>query len=588
MATKPTFPKVTNTGNVTAQLNTINLAITQIESEFEKMLSREDESLPNHMLDALDMDGNKVINVADGTEGADAVNKSQLDTKEDGLGNPYEDGMFLASLTNGHRYWSKTASGGSAPVPLTVFEYIDFNTANTATNAVGRIRWNDTDGTLDVGLKGGNVTMQVGQEQFIRVVNKTGANLLEANYQCVKISGAQGQRPKIGLALADNDLNSADTIGLVTETILNNQEGFVTTSGQVRGINTTGSLQGETWADGDLLYLSGTTAGQITNIKPVAPTHTVIVGYVIHAHANNGIIFVKVDNGYELDELHNVKITTPTNNQVLQYTSATGLWENKTLAAGGSGTVTSVSVVSANGFAGTVANETTTPAITLSTSITGLLKGNGTAISSAVSGTDYVPPAGTGATGTWGISVSGNAATVTNGVYTTGNQTIGGTKTFSSTISGSIDGNAATVTNGVYTTGNQTISGNKTFSGTTALAVGSTIDSIVIGYRDVPTTISNAAKTFALADAGKAFGKDNGTAYTYTIPANSSVAFPVGTVITVFNNNATNNITIAINTDTLRLAGTTTTGSRTVAPFGLCTLYKASSTVWFASGAGVT
>ncbi len=80
---------------------------------------------------------------------------------------------------------------------------------------------------------------------------------------------------------------------------------------------------------------------------------------------------------------------------------------------------------------------------------------------------------GTNASGSWGISITGssasttgNAATVTNGVYTTGNQTIGGTKTFSSTISGSINGNAATVTNGVYTTGDQTIGGTKTFSST--------------------------------------------------------------------------------------------------------------------------
>jgi hypothetical protein len=162
---------------------------------------------------------------------------------------------------------------------------------------------------------------------------------------------------------------------------------------------------------------------------------------------------------------------------------------------------------------------------------------------------------GTSATGTWGIGITGNAATVTNGVYTTGAQSI---------------------------------AGNKTFSGTTALASGSTIDSLVIGYRDVPVTISNSAKSFALADAGKAFGKDNGTAYTYTIPANASVAFPTGTVITVFNNNATNNITVAITTDTLRLAGTATTGSRTVAPYALCTLIKVSATEWWASGAGVS
>ena len=131
-------------------------------------------------------------------------------------------------------------------------------------------------------------------------------------------------------------------------------------------------------------------------------------------------------------------------------------------------------------------------------------------------------------------------------------------------------------------------SGNLSVTGNATIGSGSTVGGIVIGYRDVPVTISNAATTFALADAGKAFGKDNATAYTYTIPANGTVAFPIGTVITVFNNNATSNITVAITTDTLRLAGTTTTGSRTIAPFALCTLFKVSSTVWMASGAGVT
>lgn len=211
---------------------------------------------------------------------------------------------------------------------ISLADYVDFDTAAGATGAVGRLHWNDQDGTLDLGLKGGNVTMQIGQEQFIRVVNKTGADLLEANYQCVKISGAQGQRPKVALAMADSDLNSADTIGLVTETIHNNNEGFVTTGGIVRGINTTGSLQGESWNDGDVLYLSGTTAGRLTNVKPSAPTHTVIVGFVIYAHANQGKIFVKVDNGYEIDELHNVKITSPADGDVLTYDAALGVWKN--------------------------------------------------------------------------------------------------------------------------------------------------------------------------------------------------------------------------------------------------------------------
>ena len=125
------------------------------------------------------------------------------------------------------------------------------------------------------------------------------------------ITGAQGQRLKVDLALATNDLLSAETIGLVTETINDNQEGFITVSGLVRGINTTGSLQTETWADGDILYLSPTTAGNITNVKPIAPNHLIVIGYVVHAHITQGSIYVKVDNGYELDELHNVAIATP-------------------------------------------------------------------------------------------------------------------------------------------------------------------------------------------------------------------------------------------------------------------------------------
>jgi hypothetical protein len=228
-------------------------------------------------------------------------------------------------------------TGATEDVDLGEFEIkagqVEFDQTPTGTAGVGVMRWNDSDGTVDLGLKGGNVTLQVGQEQVLRVVNKTATNidLLEANYQAVRVTGAQGQRLKVDLAQATNDTLSAETIGLVTETINNNQEGFITTSGLVRGINTTGSLQGETWEDGDILYLSPTTAGNATKVKPVAPNHLIILGYVIRAHINQGSIFVKVDNGYELDELHNVKITSAANNNVLAYTSATDIWENKTV-----------------------------------------------------------------------------------------------------------------------------------------------------------------------------------------------------------------------------------------------------------------
>lgn len=208
-------------------------------------------------------------------------------------------------------------------------------TPTTYTPGVGKIGWNDQDGTLEFQLKGGNVTLQIGQEQVSRVVNKTDPliDLLEANYPVVKVTGAQGNRLKVALAQANNDANSAETLGIVTENILGNQEGFITTSGLVRNINTTGSLQGETWADGDMLYLSGTIAGQITKVKPSAPIHTVILGYVVRAHATQGQIYVKVDNGYELGELHDVNTNlskaTPVDadSVLLQDTADSNIWK---------------------------------------------------------------------------------------------------------------------------------------------------------------------------------------------------------------------------------------------------------------------
>ena len=182
----------------------------------------------------------------------------------------------------------------------------------TGSGIPGQLTWNDTDGTLELGLKGGVVKSELGQGLVTRVVNKTVPNvdLSGSNYQVVVVAGAQGQRLAVKLAQADNDANSAGTLGIVAENINKNQEGFIVTVGLLKNRNTTGALQGETWNDGDVLYLSPTTAGAITNVKPQAPQHTVIVGYVEYAHANNGKIYVKIDNGYEIDELHNVRITT--------------------------------------------------------------------------------------------------------------------------------------------------------------------------------------------------------------------------------------------------------------------------------------
>ncbi len=200
----------------------------------------------------------------------------------------------------------------------------------TGTAAVGTTRWNNTLGSSETTLKGGSVILKNGVDLVARVVNKVTPNttLTKATYPVVRVSGAQGQRLAVAYAQANNDNNSADTLGVVIETIATNQEGFIMTVGQIEDINTTGSLQGENWNDGDVLYLSPTIPGAITKVKPTGVTgHIVIIGYVEYAHANNGKIYVKIMNGWELDELHNVYISSVQKGDNLEYNGT--LWVNE-------------------------------------------------------------------------------------------------------------------------------------------------------------------------------------------------------------------------------------------------------------------
>jgi hypothetical protein len=111
-----------------------------------------------------------------------------------------------------------------------------------------------------------------------------------------------------------------------------------------------------------------------------------------------------------------------------------------------------------------------------------------------------------------------------------------------------------------------------------------TIAADSIGYRGLPQNAQTGAYTLALSDAGKQVSNTTGG---WVIPANASVAFPVGTAIALYNNSGSNQ-TISITSDTLRQAGTANTGSRTLAQYGLVTCVKVASTTWVISGAGLT
>lgn len=110
-----------------------------------------------------------------------------------------------------------------------------------------------------------------------------------------------------------------------------------------------------------------------------------------------------------------------------------------------------------------------------------------------------------------------------------------------------------------------------------------------VGFRTIPQNSQSAAYTLVLADSGKHILHPSAdtTARVFTIPANSSVAFPVGTAVTFINQNAAGVVTISITTDTMRLAGAGTTGSRTLAANGVATAIKLTSTEWIISGTGL-
>lgn len=191
---------------------------------------------------------------------------------------------------------------------------IQFVTTYEGTATTGKMIWNAQSGTVHLGMSG-NIEMPLGQAEAHMVRNVTGSQI--AKGKVVYISGATGQRPQISLADADAEMSSSVTFGITAEAIDNNDSGFVFVSGYIKGINTSALTEGEAlWLD--------TVPGGFTHDKPIAPVHSVLVGYVI-TKKNNGEIFVKVQNGYELGELHNVNTQGAVARDILRYNGT--IWQ---------------------------------------------------------------------------------------------------------------------------------------------------------------------------------------------------------------------------------------------------------------------
>ena len=148
--------------------------------------------------------------------------------------------------------------------------------------------------------------------------------------QAVYVSSADGTNMIVSLASNATEATSSKTMGLIIQNLANNGKGYVITEGLLAGLNTSSATAGDpVWlgTGGNLIY-------GLTN-KPAAPAHLVFIGIVTRSNSSNGEIFVRVQNGFELQELHNVAISSVADNNILQYDTATSLWKNESFSTAG-------------------------------------------------------------------------------------------------------------------------------------------------------------------------------------------------------------------------------------------------------------
>ncbi len=213
--------------------------------------------------------------------------------------------------------------------------HIGFNQGAAYPVAPGQIAWNADDGTLNIGMGYDAVTQQVGLETYYRI--KASATITDG--QLIMFDGAVGASGVLkGKPTTTGLTNGMLIMGIATMDIANNGFGYVTNFGLVRGIDTTGSSVGETWADGDLLYYNPSVSGAMTNVEPTAPSEKVIAAAVVNAGAaGSGSLFVRPNVLLRLKNLSDVYAPSPADGELLRWNNTNSRWENY---AGASGTFT--------------------------------------------------------------------------------------------------------------------------------------------------------------------------------------------------------------------------------------------------------
>lgn len=291
---KKTLVKMSNDYQIEVD-NKVNDAIAELKSRLKLVKNGIDGKDGRDGVDGKDGVGIEGKKGRDGIDGANGVGIDDITYKSNTIT------IFLSNGTKKEiRLNIPISMGGGGISQSRVVELINealmsvsvlgFDTTNTTAPNVGQLAWNIDDGTLDLGLNG--ATLQLGQETLVKVRNSHSSTI--TNGQVVMAVGTLGNSGRI-LVNPHTGLrsNAKQIVGIATEDIAINTDGFVTMFGKVRGINTTGSIVGETWNDGDILYLKPNDNGNLTKIAPQNNEVNMPIAIVIHSHTN-GSLFVRI------------------------------------------------------------------------------------------------------------------------------------------------------------------------------------------------------------------------------------------------------------------------------------------------------
>jgi len=205
---------------------------------------------------------------------------------------------------------------------------------NGTTYSIGDSVSYDGSSYVAIAVTTGNLPTDTNFWQLLAQRGETGVDAIEIiarnitgvtipKFSVVYITGAASFRPTIGLAQANDGTSSEGVIGITSEELANNSDGLVTSVGKLSDVDTSPFLEG------DILYLSPTVAGGVTTVRPIAPDHEIVLGIVTYSNKNNGTVEIDINRGAHFEDLHDVLITTPVEDDLIYYDSNISLWKNK-------------------------------------------------------------------------------------------------------------------------------------------------------------------------------------------------------------------------------------------------------------------